>query len=150
MKKAPKLTIKNNFDVKKAIGNLYDATVKVGFPVESSETMSTRDGVSALFKATVNNFGLGVQARPFMVRSFESNKTKYDNAIKKSLGDLENLNYKEFLNKLGVVSSQDVKTAIVELKEPANSPATIAAKGSSNPLVDTGHMLQSVTYQIVK
>lgn len=49
------------------------------------------------------------------------------------------------LEALTLRAAGDVGKAIVALTAPALSPRTIAAKGFSKPLVDTGQMLQSVT-----
>ena len=48
---------------------------------------------------------------------------------------------------LGEMVKGHVQRQIVELKKPPNAPATIAAKGSTNPLVDTGKALRSVTHR---
>lgn len=39
---------------------------------------------------------------------------------------------------------------IVDIKSPANSPTTIVRKGSSNPLVDTGQLKNSITWEVNK
>ena len=49
----------------------------------------------------------------------------------------------------GVVGQGVLQRQIVLLKEPPNAPATIALKGSSNPLLDTGVLLGSATYRVV-
>ncbi len=41
-----------------------------------------------------------------------------------------------------------IQQSIVELRQPPNAPRTIATKKSSNPLIDSGFMRQSVTYKI--
>ena len=51
-------------------------------------------------------------------------------------------------NLVGAYAADVIQQRIVDLKEPPNSPITIALKGSSNPLVDTGHMRQSVTWEV--
>lgn len=51
------------------------------------------------------------------------------------------------LGELGVVL---VKAEITRGPPPALKPATIKAKGSSRPLIDTAQMLNSVTYKIVR
>ncbi|MGL5301487.1 MAG: hypothetical protein ACRC9Z_10465 [Weissella confusa] len=43
----------------------------------------------------------------------------------------------------------DIQNKIITLQSPANAALTIANKGSSNPLVDTGNMLHAVTYRVV-
>ena len=40
-----------------------------------------------------------------------------------------------------------IKNKIRDLKDPANHPYTVDQKGSSNPLVDTGGMIESITWE---
>ncbi|QGH75045.1 hypothetical protein RostovM3_00035 [Vibrio phage Rostov M3] len=49
---------------------------------------------------------------------------------------------------MGVVAVAGVQNYIDELRSPANAPSTVERKGADNPLVDTGEMKQSVTYNI--
>ncbi len=141
-----KLQVKKKIDLKKKIKSLKDATLKIGFPNESAKTHSTKDGATAVFKAVVNNFGLGVPRRPFMNVAFAKNKAEYRKVIANGFKKIETLNVEKLIGKLGVKGQGDVQRAIVELRTPANSEKTIEAKGSSNPLIDTGHMRQSVTF----
>jgi hypothetical protein len=124
-----------------------DKRVKVGFP--AGKDSADREGVSALFKATVNNFGLGVPKRPFMAVAFAQNVDKYKKFLFKKISeDPEGLD--THFEKLGAMGAGDVKRSIIDLKEPANKQSTIDAKGSSNPLIGkTSHMVQSVTWDIV-
>jgi len=145
-----KLVVKKKFNLKKKVKSFEDIIVKVGFPKESSETKSTdSEGVSAVFKATSNNFGLGIPKRPFMNIAFEKNKRDYRKIIIKSFKKIESLDMVKFSNKLGIKAQGDVQKEIIALRSPANSEATIKAKKSSNPLINSGHMLQSVTYQVI-
>lgn len=50
----------------------------------------------------------------------------------------------------GLELSSAIKDYAVELRSPANHPFTIDQKGSSNPLVDTGDMIDGITYRVVK
>ena len=50
---------------------------------------------------------------------------------------------------VGLKCANIVKRQTVLLREPANSPATIAIKKSSNPLRDTGFLGNSATYRII-
>jgi hypothetical protein len=52
------------------------------------------------------------------------------------------------LNKLGILAQGDIQQEITDLRDPPNAPATIKAKGSSNPLIDTGEMRSKVTWQV--
>ncbi len=47
----------------------------------------------------------------------------------------------------GEFMEQKIKAKIVSLRDPANADSTIRRKKSSNPLIDTGQMLQSVQHR---
>jgi len=133
------------FDKLEKNANEKNRSVKIGFPAVNSETMSIDDmGQTALMKATVNNFGLGVPKRPFMSIAFASNVDKYKKIMAKMLKSGEDT--EKVIDTLGVVGQGDVQRAIAELRSPQNAQSTINDKGSSNPLIDTGHMRQSVTW----
>ena len=54
----------------------------------------------------------------------------------------------ELCEKMGNVIQKDIRKKIRDIKTPPNAPSTIARKGSSNPLIDTGLLHQSVTYKV--
>ena len=49
---------------------------------------------------------------------------------------------------LGAWMQGVLQESIYDLREPPNSPVTIAMKGSSNPLIDTGTMVTAVTWRL--
>lgn len=49
---------------------------------------------------------------------------------------------------LGLELSGAIKDNARDLSDPPNSWATVETKGSSNPLVDTGDMIGSITYEV--
>ena len=54
----------------------------------------------------------------------------------------------QILEVVGVTAVGKVKVYMTDLKTPPNAASTIRKKGSSNPLIDTGAMRQSVTHQV--
>lgn len=54
----------------------------------------------------------------------------------------------QILEAVGVVAAGKVKVYMTDLKTPPNAASTIRKKGSSNPLIDTGAMRQSVTHKV--
>ena len=54
------------------------------------------------------------------------------------------------LNIIGGALVTMIKQSIQTLDKPKNHPYTIAKKGSSNPLVDTGAMLGAVSFKVEK
>ena len=124
------------------------------------------NGIPVAAVAAWNEFGTRdgrVPERPF-----------FRNAIKGAAKDImpvlvENIDPKTMhldlttANKVGLAMVGRVQRSITVLRNPPNAPVTIQggwiktktgkalfikAKGSSNPLIDTGHMRKSVTHRV--
>jgi len=63
-------------------------------------------------------------------------------------GDLQGA--KAQLERVGMLGQNVVRAWFIDPSNgwPANSPATIAAKGSANPLIDTGELRKAITYVV--
>ena len=53
----------------------------------------------------------------------------------------------DFLDLYGQQMVTAIKTFARDLNSPPNHPYTVEQKGSSNPLVDTGQMIESITWR---
>lgn len=53
----------------------------------------------------------------------------------------------DMLDLYGQQMATAIKTYMRDLRTPPNHPYTIEQKGSSNPLIDTGDLLESITYK---
>lgn len=53
-------------------------------------------------------------------------------------------------NKVGAMAAAVVQRRITNWEDPPNAPATIAIKGVDNPLVDTGLLRKSITWELRK
>ena len=53
----------------------------------------------------------------------------------------------DMLQLYGHQMSTAIKKKIRDIDTPPNSSATILAKGSSNPLIDSGHLLNSIMWK---
>lgn len=102
----------------------------------------------------INEFGTDDGAIPerSFIRSTIKEKRKEIIALQKKLlikirnGSLDN---KKALGLLGEFVADAMRQKIVSLKSPANDPQTIKRKGSSNPLVSTGQLKNSITYEVI-
>lgn len=94
-----------------------------------------------------------IPARPFMSTSFDESQVELTE-LKKKLYDkiLEGrLTTERALVILGEFMSNKTKRKIKDITSPPNRPSTIKRKGSSNPLIDTAQMINSVTHvEVVK
>lgn len=54
----------------------------------------------------------------------------------------------QLLNFVGLTLSTKIKKYARDLSSPPNSGMTVNEKGSSNPLVDTGSMIEGITFEV--
>lgn len=87
-----------------------------------------------------------IPARPWLKPGVASGNEEYKSIIERVIADGENP--ENALELIGVVAVGKVQQFMTELKTPPNSPITIKRKKSSNPLIDTGNLRQSVTSSI--
>lgn len=157
-----------------ALPSIRKPRVKVGFPageVDSKMVMrayfnefgtkGSGKGFKAIGKGgkTMGGFGGPVPERPFMRNAMKSNQSKYKDAMAAAARKMmAGENWKSgmanppdmrlVLSKLGAMAVDDIRAEITSLSSPPNSPITIALKGSSNPLIDTGQMRTAVTWKV--
>lgn len=96
----------------------------------------------------------GTPSRPFMRMAFDNNLEININSIQKlyknfvkGKGKTET---KQLISKIGVLFEGQIKKTIKTGNFEPLSIVTIEKKGSTRPLIDTGVMLNSVKYQIIK
>jgi hypothetical protein len=89
---------------------------------------------------------VSIPARPWLNPGVASGNVEYLSIIEKTLAKGEPI--ENALNKVGIVAVGKVQKYMTELRTPPNAASTIKAKGSSNPLIDSGALRQSVTYKI--
>jgi hypothetical protein len=111
------------------------------------------NGTSVIDYAVYNEFGTSrIPARPFMSTTYDENVDKTYELIERMAGQLmdSKLSTKQLLDRLGLWYSSQIKKTIRRAKEWAvpNAPGTIAQKGSSSPLIDTGRMLNAVNFEV--
>ncbi|RYM52020.1 hypothetical protein [Serratia proteamaculans] len=109
------------------------------------------DGVLVAEYATWNEFGTRTMpSRPFMRTYFDTSVQKLErfavNGINQVL--LGRGAFNQFFNAAGVFMVDGIKKSITNGAWRPNSPLTIKLKGSSKPLIDSGTMLNSVTFAI--
>lgn len=100
--------------------------------------------------AAIHEFGLGdMPQRSFLRSAYDENLPMIDKMIQRvANGAVFGLGTNAALNQLGNVVQGMVQRKIVDGPFVPNSPATIKRKKSSKPLIDTGHLRQSIRYVI--
>lgn len=149
-------------DLEKKIADLTAHTVRVGVLSNKGGSSKAvgRDGkatISLTELAAIHEFGspaAGIPERSFIRSAFPANDAELErvagvlahnvimgrNSVAKALG------------LLGIWASARVKSNVMSGAhiKPKNADATIAKKGSSRPLVDTGRLVNSVNHLVVR
>ena len=125
------------------------ASVQVGFL-----SGDLREDDASLTQAQVaawNEYGNErIPERPFMRPAIAENKG--------NIADMQEVGYSNVIRqrssvtremkKIGTFVQGKIQKKIRDVKTPENADSTIASKGSSNPLIDTGSMRQAVSYEV--
>lgn len=128
--------------------------VKVGFPAGQADSDNINKAVWNEFGtrggASGGGWGGPIPERPFMRNAMRENQGSYQTAMKVSAARIlrGDTALATVMAKLGIKAQQDIRAEITSLASPPNSPLTIALKGSSNPLIDSGEMRGAVTYKV--
>jgi hypothetical protein len=108
------------------------------------------DGLTVADVGFFNEFGTKfIPERPWMRGWFDANKPRILKQMKilyQAVVD-GRMKAKRALALLGEWVQAELRKSIIDLKSPPNALITILRKKSSNPLVDTGQMLNSVHHK---
>lgn len=93
-----------------------------------------------------------IPERSFLRSGYDENRKAVLEAAKSILSDVisGNLSINEYGEIVGIELSSRIQDYATNLSSPKNHPFTIKQKGSDNPLVDTGQMINSIGYVIEK
>lgn len=135
-------------DIVKALQELMTGKfVTVG--IHEDTGMHEDDGITNAQLGAVMEFGTNngnIPARPWLTPGVSSGNEEYIKIIADGLEDGQQP--EQLLEMVGLVAVAKVQQYMVDLRSPPNAPQTIARKGSSNPLIDTGALRQSVTHKV--
>lgn len=109
------------------------------------------DGTPVAEIAAIQNYGApaaGIPARPFFSNMIADKSPEWGTQLKSVLKQAD-YDPAVALARMGEGIAGQLREVIVATNDPPLAPATIARKGSSKPLVDTGHMLASVDKEVV-
>ena len=121
-------------------------TLRVGF----LEGATYPDGTSVAMVAAVQNFGsmaVGVPPRPFFSDMIAEKSPGWPAALGKILPTV-GYDGEHALRLMGEGIKGQLQEAITKFEGVPLAPATEARKGFGKQLVDTGHMLNSVDYEV--
>lgn len=134
---------------KRMLQELSKLEVRVGFQAGEAQE---EDGTDICEVAAYNELGTEhIPARPFLRKSVDENVNKINSFMKAKVRDLtQGVSGEQVLKEIGIFQKDLIQEKITSGGFAPNADSTIAKKGSSKPLIDTGRMRQSVNYVIQK
>lgn len=141
-------------EIRKRIPAIEGAAVTVGV---QSDAGAGQDGTPIAAYAAFNEFGTRgggwggpIPARSFIGSTADERKRAWSKAAETAIDRALTLTatLKNGLGVLGTIAQQDIQQKITSISTPPNSETTIALKGSSNPLINTGAMRQAIRYEV--
>ena len=132
--------------IQREIEAAKNASVRVGVLADAG---ASEDGVDLVDIAVFNEFGTSrAPARPFIRGAFDE-KQRDLTRLKARLWNqvlAGRMDTRRALGLLGQTHEDQIKVYMTELSAPENAASTVAAKGSSNPLIDTGRLRASIRW----
>jgi hypothetical protein len=148
-----KNTVKADFSKLEALIKKLDTPISVDIGVLKHEQYP--DGTSVAAVAAANEFGSikrGIVARSFIKVPLENGQDKIEADISSDLqGNLESGDIETIFKQIGVAGEGIIIDAFASSgdgKWAPNVPSTIAAKGSSKPLINTTTLEKAITSRV--
>ncbi len=108
------------------------------------------DAIPNAALGNIHEFGLGdMPERSFLRSTFDENKEAYWRSIKTRAGMVlaGRIDIEDTLETLGKRVQADIRDKIHSSVPPELADSTVAAKGSTKTLVDSGQMVQAITFE---
>lgn len=121
--------------------------LRVGF----LESAKYSDGKPVAMIAIIQDMGapgVGIPPRPFFRNMIANKQNEWPEAIALNLRDT-GYDAQVALDRVGFGIAGQLRQSIIDTNAPPLAPSTIARKGHAKPLVDTGHMLQSIDHEVI-
>ncbi|HQT79437.1 MAG TPA: hypothetical protein PLD10_20530 [Rhodopila sp.] len=127
-------------------------TLEVGFP----EGSTYPDGTPVAYIAAIQEFGtqnagpnhnVTIPARPFFRTMIAEKRNEWGPALGQIIVNVR-YDTEAALSQLGEGIQGQLQKSIRDWTQPPNAASTVAEKGFDKPLIDTGHMVNSVRYVV--
>lgn len=151
--------IDNTADFLERFDSISRKTIRVGIQGKEAEAYHTdKNGkrtARMIVIAGANEYGCNtgttiIPERSFIRGTFDKHKDLIEEESQREITRIieEGISVEAAYEGLGERFEGLTKTFLTELTTPPNAPATIAAKGSSNPLIDTGGLRKAITHKV--
>lgn len=95
----------------------------------------------------VNSYEITIPSRPFFRNMLAALPPELNKFVVGALKQ-EKYSTEQVVILIGAFVKGKLQDSIRDFTEPPNAPSTIRRKGFNNPLIDTGHMMNSVDFEV--
>ena len=125
---------------------IYRAIDKSGNFLRNGKFVKRRDSNFAS-DHHVGSYEITIPPRPFFRNAIKANGPTWGDEMAKRLKATD-YNAEKTLGQMGELIKGQIQQSIHDLDVPPNAASTIAKKGASKPLIDTGEMWRAVDYRV--
>jgi phage gpG-like protein len=140
--------------IKRDLGSAVARAVRVGVQgPEGAAVHDDSDGLTNAQLAAIHEFGTAtVPERSFIRATIEAHGREYERILGAEAAKIiaGRSTVERSLTLLGMRVEGDMKATIEAGIPPPLAPVTVAAKGSSQPLIDSGQLRNSITSKVVE
>ncbi len=128
----------------------------IGSDAEAKHKDAPRFSVAAI--GAIHEFGVDeppvkIPQRSWLRAPFDENRRKYEVLLARLTRSMilggKGMTMERALGIVGLIAEEDIRKAIRNKIPPPLKTATIRAKGSDVPLIDSGQLIQSITHLVV-
>lgn len=134
--------------VRTAIALRAGPSVDVG--ILGSDSRSDAEGITNALLAQWAEFGIGQPQRSWLRAFVDERQAEIEAVVKAETREIlaGRRTQAQALRRLGVWLQGQIQARIAAGIQPPNAEETIRRKGSSTPLIDTGHLRASITHRV--
>jgi phage gpG-like protein len=136
------------------LSQLKGVSIKAGITKRVANITNDKSDTKLVEYASVNEFGVfgRVPSRPFLRSTFDDKEKKWFGIIDSKIESVltESGGASKTTEQVGQIMEEAIKGKIKSNIPPPNAPETLANKQGSNTLIDTGLMLNSIKYEVIK
>ena len=143
-------------DVDNGYGALVKRIFALGAPkisvgIHEADGAQEHDGLSVVALAAIHEFGIGVPERSFIRAWFDENEERAKEALRLLLASVVEGKREpmQALELFALWAVGEMQARMARGISPALSDRRIKEKGSSVPLIDTGQLRSSISYEIL-
>jgi hypothetical protein len=117
---------------------------------QATEAHKQTEGLTVAALGAIHEFGLGVPERSWLRAWFDENQGEIAEDLRKAGRGilLGRFTRERILEILGLKYAGQIQARIASNIPPALAPSTVARKGSSVALIDTGQLRSAITYML--